>query len=153
MPTGTEGRDDMSGWSGPVLLDTCAWIWLVDGHSKMGKASCLGAVEAAAREGRLVLAPISIWEVATKAAKGRLTLSMPVGEWIHQGKQQARIADAPMSAEIAIESAALPGGGFYGDPADRMVVATARVLGAALVTSDDKIISYGAAGFVKVWVI
>jgi PIN domain nuclease of toxin-antitoxin system len=94
-----------------------------------------------------------MWEVATKAAKRRLTLSLPVGEWIHQGKQQARIGDAPMSAAIAIESAALPGGGLHGDPADRLVVATARVLGAALVTSDDKIISYGAAGFVKVWAI
>jgi PIN domain nuclease of toxin-antitoxin system len=152
MPIGTEAHGDFASWRGPVLLDTCAWIWLVDGHANMAKAPCLAAVEAAARDGRLVLAPISMWEVATKAAKGRLTLSLPVGEWIHQGKRQARLVDAPMSAEIAIESAALPGS-FHGDPADRLVVATGRVLGAVIVTSDKKIADYSLEGFVKVWEI
>jgi PIN domain nuclease of toxin-antitoxin system len=150
MPTKNKQREDFEGWNGPVLLDTCAWIWLVDGHASMAKATCLPAIEAAARGGRLLLAPISMWEVATKAAKGRLTLSLPVNEWIHQSRRLARLIDAPMSAEIAIESAALPGA-FHGDPADRLVVATGRVLNAAIVTGDEKILAYALNGFIKAW--
>ena len=150
MPTGNKPREGFDAWHGPVLLDTCAWIWLVDGHESMAKAPCLPSVEAAAQDGRLLLAPISMWEVATKAAKGRLTLSLPVNEWIHQGRRLARLIDAPMSAEIAIESAALPGL-FHGDPADRLVVATGRVLNAAIVTGDEKILAYALDGFIKAW--
>lgn len=150
MPTKNKTREDLESWQGPVLLDTCAWIWLVDGHTNMAMAPCLPGVEAAARDGRLILAPISMWEVATKVAKGRLTLSLPVNEWIHQGKRLARLIDAPMSAEIAIESAALPGS-FHGDPADRLVVATGRVLSAAIVTGDKNILAYARNGFAKAW--
>jgi PIN domain nuclease of toxin-antitoxin system len=150
MPTKTKSSKSFTHWHGPVLLDTCAWIWLVDGHPKMAKAPCLDAVEAAALDGRLYLAPISMWEVATKAAKGRLALSLPIREWINQGKRQARLLDAPFSSEIAVESTALPGD-FHSDPADRLIVATARVLGAALVTGDAKIIDYEASGAIRVW--
>jgi PIN domain nuclease of toxin-antitoxin system len=150
MPTKNKAREDFAAWHGPVLLDTCAWIWLIDGHISMAKAPYLPSIEAAARDSRLLLAPISMWEVATKVANGRLTLSLPVNEWIHQGKRLARLIDAPMTAEIAVESAALPGA-FHGDPADRLIVATARVLNAAIVTGDEKILAYALNGFIKAW--
>ena len=151
MPTGARpSAVNPSSWQGPVLLDTCAWTWLVDGHARMGKAVCRTAVEAAARDARLFLAPISMWEVATKAAKKKLALSLPAAEWIQRGKRRSCLLDAPFTADVAVESAALPGD-FHGDPADRLIVASARILGAVLVTGDSAIIAYAKAGFVRVW--
>ena len=64
--------------AGPaVLLDTCAWLWLAYGHDYFANAPCRPEVEAAGRDGRLFLAPISMWEIAMKAAKGKLALSSP----------------------------------------------------------------------------
>jgi PIN domain nuclease of toxin-antitoxin system len=133
-----------------VLLDTCAWLWLANGHERFVNASCRGDVEAAGRDGRLFLAPISMWEVAMKVAKGKLALSSPTLEWIQHSKRRSRIQDAPMAAEVAVDSATLPGS-FHADPADRLVIATARYLDAHLVTGDKAIADYAQGGFVKVW--
>lgn len=137
-------------FGGPVILDTCAWIWLVDGHARLLRSSHREDIEAAALEGRLLLSPISKWEVATKVAKGKMALSLPVLEWIREGKGRSRIRDAPLSDEIAVESANLPEE-LGGDPADRLVVATARVLGGAIVTGDQRIVAYGRQRLVRVW--
>ncbi|MCX6110489.1 MAG: type II toxin-antitoxin system VapC family toxin [Proteobacteria bacterium] len=133
-----------------VLLDTCAWLWLAYGHDYFAKAACRPEVEAAGRDGRLLLAPISMWEVAMKAAKGKLALASPTLEWIQLSKRRSRIQDAPITAEIAVDSVSLPGS-FHNDPADRLIVATARSLDAFLVTRDAAILAYAEGGFVKVW--
>ncbi len=136
---------------GPVvLLDTCAWIWLTTGHERFTSAACLHDVEAAGLSGRLFLSPISMWELAMKVAKGKLALSTPTLEWIQQSKRRSRISDAPMRAETVVDSTVLPGD-FHNDPADRLIIATARSLDAHLVTGDKSIIAYARGGFVKVW--
>ena len=85
-----------------------------------------------------------------KVAKGKLALSTPTLEWIQQSKRRSRISDAPMRAETVVDSTVLPGD-FHNDPADRLIIATARSLDAHLVTGDKSIIAYARGGFVKVW--
>ncbi|MBF0361894.1 MAG: type II toxin-antitoxin system VapC family toxin [Oligoflexia bacterium] len=132
----------------PLLLDTCAWVWLVDGNERIKRTKILDQIEKAAYDHRLFLAPISMWEIATKISKKKLTISLPILEWIKQGKYRSRIIDAPFNEEIACDSAELED--FHGDPADRIIVSTARHLNAFLITGDSKIISYAKKGHVSV---
>jgi PIN domain nuclease of toxin-antitoxin system len=80
--------------------------------------------------------------------KSRLELDREVGLWMRQALAAPRIRLAPLSVEIAVRSTAL-GGGFHGDPADRLIVATALESGSALVTKDEKLRSYEKV--VTVW--
>ena len=96
---------------------------------------------AAKDEGDLVLPAICIWEVAKLVEKGRLALKIPVAEWIDDALRLKGIRVHPMTPSVAVGSALLPRP-FHGDPADQLVVATARELGLAVVTSDRKIRDY-----------
>ena len=138
--------------AGPILLDTCAWLWLANGHERIANSRYRQEIENAGHEGRLFLAPISMWEVAMKVSKGKLALSSPTAEWIQNSKKRSRIQDAPLSVEVAVDSVELPGS-FHQDPADRLIVATARHIGATLVTGDHAIVAYGKTGSLKVWAL
>ena len=80
-------------------------------------------------------------------AKDRLRLRRDVGEWIDMVVAQPAVTVAPLAPEIAVASTRLPGE-LNGDPADRIIVATARTLDAALVTADSDLLGYSAAGYV-----
>lgn len=82
-------------------------------------------------------------------SKGRLGFGIPILDWMKHATSAPGISISPLSMEVAVESAMLPGS-FHGDPADRIIVATARVLRALLVTADQKIIEYGRGGFLNV---
>jgi PIN domain nuclease of toxin-antitoxin system len=84
-------------------------------------------------------------------ARGRLVLGKPVAQWVEQALSAPGLDLAPFSPDVAIESVQLPAP-FHDDPADRMIVATARIAGATLVTRDCKILDYGARGNVTVLV-
>ena len=124
-----------------LLLDTHAWLWLVGGAEPL-KRSVLSTVERGARQGRIQVSAISVWEVAMLEAKGRIRLSKDCLAWVHDALASPGISLVPLTAEIAVESCRLPGT-FHGDPADRILVATARLLGATLLTRDAMILSYG----------
>lgn len=81
-------------------------------------------------------------------AKGRLTLQLPVVEWVHQALRLPGLTLIPLTPEIAVDSTRLPGH-FHGDPADRIIVATARQTGATVMTADRQILDYGARGLVR----
>ncbi len=132
----------------PVVLDTHAWIWLVGGDRTLG-ADALEAIEAAGLRGAVLVPAISVWEVGTLEAKGRITLGKPCRQWVAQALSAPGICLAPLAPEIALESSRLPGA-FHGDPADRMVVATARMEDALLVTRDRRIVDYARQGHVRV---
>ena len=83
------------------------------------------------------------------AAKGRVQFNIPVLNWLKDALNAPGISLEPLSPEIAVESTTLPQH-FHGDPADRILVATARCHNYELVTRDRKIIEYGDAGFCKV---
>jgi PIN domain nuclease of toxin-antitoxin system len=131
-----------------VLLDTHAWLWLAEGEAQFSP-EVLGRIEVAAEARLLRVAPISVWEVAMLDAKGRIRLSQDCHSWVKRALSPPGPALAPMTSDILIDSTRLPGT-FHGDPADRMIVATARALDACLMTADDNILRYAKQGAVEV---
>ncbi len=89
----------------------------------------------------LALSAISIWEVAKKVSLGKLGLSIPIQEWMNRAANEKFIRLLPLSIAISLESTCLPGT-FHKDPADQIIVATARVNNLTLLTSDQKIRAY-----------
>ena len=131
-----------------LLLDTHVWLWLVNGDPVLG-ADALAAIERAAAAGSVLIAAISVWEVAMLKAKGRIVLAKPCAQWVREALSAPGLSLTPLTPEIAVESCQLPGS-FHDDPADRLIVATARVADATLVTKDERIFAYGAAGHASV---
>jgi PIN domain nuclease of toxin-antitoxin system len=131
-----------------VLLDTHVLIWLVQGDSRLSPKA-VHFIENAAQERAVAVAAISIWEIGMLAAKGRLQLAKDVQEWVADVLALPGLRLAPLEPAIAIASCRLPGE-LHGDPADRILAATARHLDATLVTADEKLLAYGEAGYVRV---
>ena len=123
-----------------IVLDTHAWIWWVTDDRRLSRRAA-GAIGEAQRDGELTLSTISIWEVAKKIEKKQLVLDRPVREWIDQATNRPGLTLTELTPAILIDSCDLPQP-FHGDPADQMIVATARVLNAPLVTVDAKILAY-----------
>lgn len=131
-----------------LLLDTHAWIWLAEGITGKFSRSCLDSIRLASREQRLVVSAISVWEVAMLDDKGRISLSESCLPWVYRGLRDYRIELAELAPEIAIDSTRLPDV-FHADPADRILVATARYRNATLVTADRVILEYARTGHVR----
>lgn len=128
----------------PILIDTHTWIWMAEGEAGRFRRKTIDLMDAAAQEGRLLLAAISLWEVAMLEAKGRIHLELPCSEWLKQTQRNTGVIIAPLEAEIAAISGSLPG--FHADPADRMIVATTIHHGAMLLTEDERILAYAHRG-------
>jgi PIN domain nuclease of toxin-antitoxin system len=109
-----------------ILLDTHIWVWWVDGAPQLTAAQ-REHVEAHEETG-LAVSVISCWEVAKLVELNRLVLRLPVAEWIEQALAYPGIRLHYLTPRIAIESTQLPGT-FHRDPADQMIVATARIRG------------------------
>jgi PIN domain nuclease of toxin-antitoxin system len=92
---------------------------------------------------------ISVWEIGMLESKGRISFSENIMAWTNKALAAPGIRLAPITPEIAIRSSRLPGN-FHGDPADRIIVATALGLGATLITRDRKIIEYGNMNYINV---
>jgi PIN domain nuclease of toxin-antitoxin system len=109
----------------------------------------LGAIRQTAGSGSLLVSAISVWELGMFEAKGRIRLKPSCEEWVREALATPGLALAPITPEIALESSRLPGP-FHGDPADRIIVATARKMGAQLMTRDRKLIQYGRKGHLAI---
>lgn len=122
-----------------IVLDTHIWIWWVhnDPHLPADVAQVVTTHEAAG----LGISAISCWEIAKLVEYNRLTLPLPVTDWMTQALSYPGIILLELSPEIAIESTQLPPP-FHKDPADQMIVATARIYNSPLVTCDHKIRAY-----------
>ncbi len=118
------------------LLDTNAWIWLFSEPGKIRKS----VRDALNREDRIGLSPLSIVEVAQKSAKGRLDFSLPLDRWVRNAMPPSRLVLQPLTAEIALRAYQWPAN-FHGDPADRIIAATAVIGHLILVTSDEKLLA------------
>jgi len=127
-----------------LLLDTHVWLWLVAGSADLSTGARLTIDEAAAA-GTLRVAAISLWEVALLASRGRIILGKSIGLWLEEALADPGPAIDPLSPQIAVESYVLPDV-FHRDPADRLIVATARVANATLMTRDQRILDYAARG-------
>jgi PIN domain nuclease of toxin-antitoxin system len=130
-----------------VLLDTHVLVWLLAGNPRLG-TEAQRLIREAAQADLLHLSAISPWEIAVLVQKGRLVLEQDVGEWVKAALALSGIRLEPLSPEVALASTRLPGD-IHSDPADRIIAATARHLGAALMTADGLLLQYGAAGHLK----
>lgn len=126
----------------PILLDTHCWVWSQFGYDHEFSALGLSMFRRAAAGGVLFLSVISVWEVAFLESKQRLHLHMDCMEWVRRALETPGLSLVPLTPEIAVESTRLPGN-IHADPADRILVATARNLGARLMTRDQALLDYG----------
>lgn len=122
-----------------IVLDTHIWVWWVNGSAELSpaKEQILSSLQA---EG-LGVSVISCWEIAKLVEKGRLALTVPVGEWIDQALAYPGIRLLPLDPKIAVASTQLPLP-FHNDPADQIITATAREMNCPLATDDGKILAY-----------
>jgi PIN domain nuclease of toxin-antitoxin system len=127
-----------------LLLDTCAAIWLVTRAPMAPTAR--KAIVAAALDGGVLLSPATAWEIGLLSRRGVQFLPDPKA-WFGTLLGMAGVRLAALTPEIAIDSSLLPGA-VHGDPADRMLIATARSLGVPIVTRDRLILAYAKAGHV-----
>lgn len=123
-----------------IVLDTHTLVWWVSDDPLLSK-SARTAIEREQPDGDIVVSSISAWEIAMLVERGKLVLSMDVGSWLSTVAQIDAVHFLPVDVEVATKSVDLPGD-FHKDPADRMIVATARKLAVPLVTKDDKIRAY-----------
>lgn len=123
------------------LLDTCTWLRAVGRLEELNAPA--RAVLAEARRAPFALSAISIWEVSTKFRKKpeQLAITMPLEQWLGIALNPRFIRIIDVTAELALLSNSLPGT-LHDDPADRLIVATARRHGLRVITSDGKILAY-----------
>ena len=132
-----------------LLLDTHIWVWYVEHEPKRFSRRIEPLVEAAVQRGDLLVSMISVWEIAQLEALRRLELSQDVRTWVGRAVAFPGLQLKGLSPSIAIESTRLPEP-VHRDPADRMLIATARLTGAALVTCDTRLLAYAKLGHVRV---
>ncbi len=121
-----------------ALLDTHVLIWWLNDRMQLSPRQ-REIVEAATPDGPVFVSDISLWEVAMLASLGRIRLALPLREWLDKAVAPPLVRRQGISPAVATEVAALPDS-FHRDPADRILVATARVLGATLLTNDRRIV-------------
>jgi len=129
---------------GSLLMDTHVWIWFMLANAELA-ANGRNLINRAAATGRLRIAAISLWETALLASRGRVVLGQPLGQWITAAISAPGLSIEPLLPQVAIEASSLPDA-FHRDPADRLIVATARVTNAVLMTRDRRILDYAARG-------
>ena len=122
-----------------IVLDTHIWVWWVHGDERLTRTQA--EVIEANETDVIGVSAISCWEIAKLVEYGRLELPCSLEEWFEDALNYPGIHLFELTPEIAIESTQLPGE-FHRDPADQMVVATARVYGCPLVTSDGRLLEY-----------
>ncbi len=122
-----------------IVLDTHIWIWWVNGDTQLMQ-EYQDYIQQQEAQG-LGISAISCWEVAKLVERNRLVLSIPVDQWLDQALMYPGVSLLDLTPKICVESTQLPGE-FHRDPADQIIVATARIYDCPLVTMDNKILGY-----------
>jgi PIN domain nuclease of toxin-antitoxin system len=125
-----------------LLLDTCAVLWLAKGAEMTPEA------RTAIADRNLHVSPITAWEVANLVRKSRIAFTLPVASWFRQTVGKMAAATPQLTIEILADSCGLPGSPPE-DPADRIIIATARESDMTVVTRDKQILEYSRAGYVR----
>jgi PIN domain nuclease of toxin-antitoxin system len=132
----------------PLVWDTCAAIWIYEG-ARLSRAA-IDAIGQAHREGvPSYVSPITAWEIGMLASRGRLPMLIKPERWFANLFEVPGVRLADMSPDLLIASSYLPGKPPK-DPTDRIIAATARDLGATLITRDRALLDYGKQGHVAV---
>jgi PIN domain nuclease of toxin-antitoxin system len=132
-----------------LLLDTHCWLWAQLGRVDRLSRPAVVALRKAESTGNLRVSVISVWELGMLEAHRRVALPMSIRGWVNEALSKPGVSLLPLTPEIAIESSNLPGN-LHGDPADRILVATARSWNATLLTKDQRLIDYSKQRHVRV---
>jgi PIN domain nuclease of toxin-antitoxin system len=125
-------------------------VWVQNGPKSNFSEAAATAIRHAAEDDALIISAISVWELGLLLARGRVQFpGYSARDWIREALATPGLSTIDVDANIAFDSTQLPGP-IHADPADRIIVATARHLGATLLTRDRKLIEYGRQGHLKV---
>ena len=118
-----------------VLLDTHVVVWWSSAPERLNRRQRALLKEAQQSGEAVAISSITLWELAMLAEKGRIEVPMPIDAWLEEIETDIETQVLPLTAKVAVESVRL-GPGFPKDPADRIIVATARCHGLTLLTTD-----------------
>lgn len=133
--------------SSRLLLDTHAFVWMVNQSARLGGATSK-APDEASFEDRLAVSAITPWEIALLVSKQRLILNSDVVDWLNEALAKPGLKLVELEPDIAVASTRLPFE-IHPDPADRILVATARRLDATLVTADRALLELAKKGYFR----
>lgn len=131
----------------PLLLDTCAAIWLLE-KEPISDAAADALNDALDLDVPVYVSPITSWEVGLLSARGRLPLSMAPLAWFSSLLKVPGVELTELSVKIFVESSFLPGQPPK-DPADRIILTTAREHGLRIMTRDSELLTYASHGHVQ----
>jgi PIN domain nuclease of toxin-antitoxin system len=120
------------------LIDTHILLWWMSDKKRLSKEQ-RRVINRVSAENPLMLSDISLWEIATLVQLKKIQLSLPLRDWLEKATALPLIKRIPITPAIAAQVAVLPNS-FHKDPADRIIVSSAIIFGAILVTSDKQII-------------
>lgn len=130
-----------------LLLDTCAAIWVLEGEA-LSQLATTAIDDSFADDRPVLVSPITAWERGLMVATGRVASTITPQRWFQRLLDESGFFLADMSPEVLIDSSFLPGS-IHGDPADRIIIATARAYDLTIVTRDRLILDYAALGHVR----
>jgi PIN domain nuclease of toxin-antitoxin system len=125
-----------------ILVDTHIWIWHLNAEPTLSP-HIRNLIDTSASKNELHLSAISVWEIAMLVSKKKIAINTSCSAWINKSLSLTGVCLVPLSPEIAIESCELPGN-FHGDPADRIIIASAKIENLSLISRDKKLSAYGA---------
>jgi PIN domain nuclease of toxin-antitoxin system len=129
-----------------LLLDTCAAIWI--GNREAIAPDALQAIRAAAQTAGILVSAVTAWEIGLATTRPRPLVLLPTAQlWLADLLARPGFRTVPLKPEVALSASYLPGD-FHRDPADRLLIATARERGVPLVTRDRRILDYARQGHV-----
>jgi len=125
-----------------ILLDTHILVWWRLDSKLLSRSQARKLQDLENRQEPVAISAITLWEIATLSARGRIEISEPPEVWLGEIEGHPLIEVLPLTARIAAESVRL-GPDFHNDPADQLIVATARLHGLPLMTADRRIHRWG----------
>ncbi len=123
-----------------ILLDTHSLLWWVNQEASLS-ATARAAIATEYPDGHILVSSMTVWEIALLVTRGRIRFSSTLDGWVAGLRNVQALKFIPMDNEIAVSAITLPGE-FHKDPADRIIVATARRYNAPIITADEKIKAY-----------
>ena len=124
-----------------LLLDTHVWIWLLNGCDQINRKEYLNLINQYANQEAVKISAISVWELGMLVFKKRVALSKDVSLWVKESYKGHGLFLEPLSVDIMLDSTHMAEE-FHGDPADRMILATAKNINASIMTADERMIQY-----------
>jgi PIN domain nuclease of toxin-antitoxin system len=129
-----------------LLLDTHVWIWSAEGADRKIGRRARQLLSQAESKDALRVSTVSLFELAALHTQGRLRLAHPLEQWIGESLEAGGVRIAELSAAMSVDAGLIPRRALA-DPLDRLLVATARQMGARLLTADARILDYAAANY------